>query len=85
VPPDTPIVWLYGTLIVPSGNDDNVRVSGAGLIVKLTGPLVLSCVGLESVAMTVRSTVLATVGVPWTVQPVSVSPVCSVPLVIVQE
>jgi hypothetical protein len=54
-------------------------------MVKLTGPVVVSCGLLESVAFTVRFTVLATVGVPLTVHPVSVNPACSVPFVIVQE
>jgi hypothetical protein len=85
VPPVMPIGPVYGTLIVPAGGDVITIGDDAGLMVKLTGPVVLSWVGLESVAITVRFTVLATVGVPWTVQPVKVSPACRVPLVIVQE
>jgi len=60
--------------------------TGAGLMVRLTGAVVV-CTGLlESVAFTVRSTVPAVVGVPLTMQPalVSVRPTGSVPLVIMQ-
>ena len=42
VPPVTPMVELYGTLTVPFGNVDKDRLSDAGLIVNLTGPVVVS-------------------------------------------
>jgi hypothetical protein len=61
------------------------RLAAAGLIVRLTGPVTVSCDVLESVAFTVRWTVPATVGVPLTRQPVSFRPVGSVPLVMMQE
>jgi hypothetical protein len=83
----TPIVELYGTSTVPFGNVEIVSASDAGSIVKLTGPTVVSCGLLESVAFTVRFTVPATVGVPLTRQPaaVSVRPAGSVPVTIMQE
>jgi hypothetical protein len=87
VPPVTPIVWLYGTFTVPFGSVDTVSINDAGSIVRLTGPTVISCGLLESVAFTVKFTVPATVGVPLTRHPaaVSVSPAGSVPVVIVHE
>jgi len=56
-------------------------------MVKLTGPTVVSCGLLESVALTVRFTVPAAVGVPLTRQPAEVSmrPAGSVPVTIMQE
>ncbi len=75
-------------MTVPFGSVDTVIVSGApaGLIVRLTGPEVVCCVVLESVAFTVRATVPAVVGVPATMQPalVSVRPAGNVPAVMVQ-
>jgi hypothetical protein len=64
-----------------------VRLSGAGLMVRLTGPVVVSWGLLESVALTERLTVPTTVGVPLTRQPaaVRVSPAGSVPETMVQE
>jgi hypothetical protein len=53
-------------------------------MISVTEPLVLCC-GLElSVTLTVRFEVPGVVGVPVSVQPVSVNPAGSVPLVIVQ-
>jgi len=74
-------------LTVPLGSVETVSIKEAGSIVKLTGPTVISCGLLESVAFTVRLTVPATVGVPLTRQPaeVNVRPEGSVPVVIVQE
>ena len=57
----------------------------AGKTVKLTGPLVVSTVLLESVALTIRLAVPATVGVPLTTQPETVRPAGSVPAVIAQK
>lgn len=51
----------------------------AGLIVMLTGPVVVFFGLLESVAVTVRFAVPATEGVPLTRQPVIVKPAGSVP------
>jgi hypothetical protein len=66
---------------VALGGEVSVKVTLAGRTVRLTGPVVVS-VGLpESVAFTVRLTVPATVGVPLTTQPVSVSPAGRVPAV----
>jgi hypothetical protein len=79
------MVWLYGTLTVPFGNVVSVRLRDAGLIVRLTGPVVVSCGLPESTAFTVRFTVPATVGVPLTRQPASDRPAGSVPAVIVHE
>jgi hypothetical protein len=86
VPPETPISPLYGTFTVPAGGDVSVNVP-TGLIVRLTGPVVISCVLLESVAFTVRFTVPAMVGVPLTTQPAGVStrPAGNTPAVMVQE
>jgi hypothetical protein len=72
---------------VPAGGEVRVRVAAAGLMVRLTGPVVVSCGLLESVALTVKWTVVATVGVPLTRQPaaVRVRPAGSVPLVMTQE
>ncbi len=68
------------------GGLPNVRVMGAGLMVRLTGPSAVSA-GLElSVACTWRLTVPEAVGVPLTRQlGPSVRPACSVPAVMVQE
>ena len=72
---------------MPGGGDVRVNVGAAGLMVRLTGPVVVSCGLLESVALTVRWTVSAIVGVPLTRHPadVSVRPAGSVPLVMMQE
>ena len=59
--------------------------SAAGKTVRLTGPVVVSTVLLESVALTVRFTVPATVGVPLTTQPETARPAGNVPAVIAQE
>jgi len=69
------------------GSVDTVSANDAGSMVKLTGPTVVSCGLLESVALTVRFTVPATVGVPLTRQPAEVSmrPAGSVPVTIMQE
>lgn len=60
-------------------------MEAAGVIVKLTGPEVVPAGLLESVALTVRLAVPATVGVPLTMQPPPrASPAGSVPAVMVQ-
>jgi hypothetical protein len=85
VPPLTPTVALYATATWPFGSEATVIASGAGAIVRLTGPLVVAVGLAESVAFTVRFAVPATVGVPLTTQPPpSESPAGSVPEVIVQ-
>ena len=71
---------LYGTPTVPSGKVDVVSVSGAGLIVIVSFALA-DCAGFpESVTVTVTVTLPAVVGVPLTVQPVSISPGGKVPV-----
>lgn len=70
---------------MPLGRDETVSVRGAGAIVRLTGPVVLPEGLLESVALTVRLVVPATVGVPLTRQPAPrASPAGSAPAVTVQ-
>jgi hypothetical protein len=70
-------------LTVPLGSDVIAKVSGAGLITSVTGPVVVSAVGLlESVAFTVIVVVPGNVGVPLIVQFEIVSPAGSVPAVI---
>ena len=72
-------------MIVPAGGEVITSVAAAGLIVRLTGPVVVCGVLLESVALTVSLTVSATVGVPLTRQAApSDKPDGSVPLVITQ-
>ena len=68
---------------VPFGSELNVSVNGvaAPAIVSVSGPLVVCCGLLLSVAFTMRLAVVATVGVPLTTQPLSMSPAGSVPLV----
>ena len=67
VPPSTRIVAKYGVPTVPFSSVLNLRCRPA-LMVRDTGPLVLSA-GFElSVTLTVRLVVPATVGVPLTVQ-----------------
>ena len=83
MPPLTPIVPEYGIFAVPGGGDVSVN-DPAGLIVRLTGPVVVSIGLLESVAITMRFEVPAVVGVPLTRHPVIFSPAGSVPEVIVQ-
>jgi len=87
VPPVTPMDSLYGTPTVPFGRLVSVKLNGpGGLIVRLSGPLVLSC-GLElSTTLTVRFEIPAAVGVPLIVQPfpVKVRPAGSVPPVMLQ-
>jgi hypothetical protein len=85
VPPFTPMVPLYGVPTVAFGGEVRVRVIVAGSTVRLTGPVVVSTVGLESVALTVRFAVPATVGVPLTTQPEIERPAGSTPAVMVQE
>jgi len=80
VPPVTPITWLYGVPTEPFGRLVRDRES-PDEIVMLTGPVVLSCGVDASVTCTVRPAVPAVVGVPLTVQPVSVRPAGSVPAV----
>ena len=58
--------------------------SGAGRTVRLTGPVVVSTGLLESVGLTVRFAVPATVGVPLTTHPEIPRPAGSVPAVIAQ-
>jgi hypothetical protein len=65
------------------GNEVIARVKGAGLITNVTGPVVVSAVGvLESVAFTVSVVVPGVSGVPVIVQLVIESPAGSVPAVI---
>ena len=52
---------------------------------RLTGPVAVSTVLLESVAFTVMFAVPATVGVPLTTQPETLSPAGNAPAVIAQE
>jgi hypothetical protein len=81
VPPVTPIVALYGTLTVPSGNVDVVSESGAGLMTIVSFWLAF-CVGLPaSVTVTVIGELPAVVGVPLTVQPLRINPAGSVPTI----
>jgi len=73
-------------LTVPFGNDVMARVSGAGLITSVTGPVVVNAVGLlESVAFIVSVVVPGNVGVPLIVQLLMVSPAGRVPAVIRHE
>jgi hypothetical protein len=67
-------------LIVPFGSDDRVSVNGAGLITRLTGPVIFPCGLLASVAVTVKLAVPAVVGVPEIVQLLLLSPAGSVPV-----
>jgi hypothetical protein len=53
VPPPTTIVPVYGVPTVPGGGEVRVNVGAAGLMVRLTGPVVVCCGLLESVALTV--------------------------------
>jgi hypothetical protein len=81
VPPETPMVALYGTPTVAPGSVDNVSVSPLGRTVRLTGPVIVLIGLLESVAVTVRFDVPAVVGVPVMAQPApSVNPAGNVPL-----
>lgn len=57
----------------------------AGKIVRLTRPVVVSTELLESVALTARFAVTATVGVPLTTHPVIERPAGSMPAVTTQE
>ncbi len=60
-------------------------LSGAGLTVKLTVPVLVVTGDVESVALTVRVEVPGAVGVPVIAQPdPSARPACRVPEVIVQ-
>ena len=85
VPPATPITWLYGVPTTPFGKLETVSPRDPEeTIVRLTGPLTLSC-GFElSVTWIVMFDVPAVVGVPLTVQPFIVRPAGSVPTVTVQ-
>ena len=79
VPPVTPIVPVYGTPIVAPGNVADTCSVLFGVIVMLNGPLTL-CFGLElSVTPIVRVELSAVVGVPLTVQPVTVKPAGNTP------
>ena len=75
----------YGTSTVAFGGGVRVRVGGAASTVRPTGPVVV-CAGVaESVALTVRFTVPATVGVPLTTQAAPrVRPAGRVPATMVQ-
>ena len=70
---------------MPFGREDKVKLRVDGAMVRLTGPLVVSTGVLESVAFTAMVAVPATVGVPLTTQPETVSPAGSAPAVIAQE
>ena len=83
VPPLASIVALYAMPTVPLGNEF-VSVRAAGLITIVSGPEVV-CVGEpESVTFTVTVELPAVVGVPLTVHPLRLSPVGSVPDVMMQ-
>ncbi len=69
---------------VAGDGDASISVPAGGLITSVTGPVVVSCGLLESVAFTVSVVVPAVVGVPLIVQFVMVRPTGSVPAVIVQ-
>jgi hypothetical protein len=72
-------------LTTPLGRDEMVRLSGAGLMTSVMGPVVVRGVGvLESVPLTVMVVVPAVVGVPVMVQLEMVRPVGKVPAVIEQ-
>jgi hypothetical protein len=81
----TPIVPVYGVPTVALGGDVRVRTTLAGNTVRLTGPVVVSTMLLESVALTIRFTVPATVGVPLTTQPEIERPAGRSPAVTRQE
>ena len=82
----TLIVELYAVPTVPLGSAPVLMASATGLMVRLTGPVMVST-GLEvSVTFTVRLTVPATVGVPLTRQLAPrVRPVGRAPEVMVHE
>jgi hypothetical protein len=85
VPPDTPMVAVYGTPTVAPGSVDNVSVNPLGRMVRLTGPVTVLIGLVESVAVTVRFSVPAAVGVPVMRQPEpSVRPAGNEPLTIAQ-
>lgn len=71
---------------MPIGGEATAIPVPAGLTVSATGPEVVLVGLLESVALTVRFAVPATVGVPDTRQLApSVRPACNVPEVMLQE
>jgi hypothetical protein len=70
---------------VPLGSVVTVRLSAAGLIVTVTGPVTVPCGLPESVPLTVMVVVPGVVGVPLMVQLEMVRPAGSVPAVMVQE
>jgi hypothetical protein len=79
------MVAEYGVPTVPLGNVPVVSVSAAGLIVIVSGPVVLWAGLPESVAFTVTVVVPAVVGVPDTRQfAASARPAGKVPEVIAQ-
>ncbi len=67
------------------GRVDSVNERAAGRTVMLSGPVVVSTGLLESIALTIRFAVPATVGVPLTTHPEIESPEGSVPTVTTQE
>jgi hypothetical protein len=70
---------------VAFGGELSVSVAVAGSTVTVTGPVVVACGVLESVALTVMVAVPAVVGVPLTTQLADrVSPAGKVPAVRVQ-
>ncbi len=71
-------------MTVPAPGPVMVSVAGADSTAMVTGPVVVSCGLLESVAVTVTVDVPATVGVPLITQPMAVRPAGKVPLTIVQ-
>ena len=85
VPPVIPIGWLYGTPTVPFGRLVNVSVTAPfAVIVRLTGPVTRCCGFDASDTWITMFAVPGVVGVPLTVQPVSVNPAGRVPVRTVQ-
>lgn len=65
VPPLTPTLLLYGVPTVPfAAGPVKVSTTGAALTTRVTGPFLVKAGLLESVAVTCRVEVPATVGVP---------------------
>ena len=84
MPPVTPIGSLYGVSIVAGGGEVITNVVVAGLMTRVTGPVVVSAGVLESVAFTVNVVLPDTAVVPEMVQLEIVRPVGNVPAVIRQ-
>ena len=78
------MVVLYATPTVPFGKFVVLSASGAGFTVKVTGPVPVLGGFEASVPLTVTVALLGAVGVPVTLQPLSVRPAGKVPEVNVQ-